>query len=107
MKTRKSIDKKKNKNLMDPLSKFSDDEIRYLYMFFVENQSVSDIAISSDPSIFEKKSIWKYTKNRIYALIWKMRYLLLEKYGHKLKQTNVDREAARLLRRRSRLRNSR
>lgn len=81
----------------DPLARFSDDELEYLYKFFVENQSVSDIALSRDPAVFEKKTLWKYTKNKIYSLIWKLRYLLQQRYGSELSNDNVDAAAAKLL----------
>lgn len=88
---------RKKQRTRDPLARFSEDELEYLYKFFVENQSVSDIALSRDPAIFEKKTMWKYTKNKIYSLIWKLRYLLEQKYGSKLNDNGVDATAAKLL----------
>ncbi len=94
--------RQRRQRVRNPLSKFSDDEIQYLYKFFVENQSVSDIAISKDPKIFEKKTLWKYTKNKIYSLIWKLRYMLEQMYGSALQDEDVDTAAANLLKRKMR-----
>ncbi|WP_449461890.1 hypothetical protein PQ610_05575 [Tardisphaera miroshnichenkoae] len=89
--------KRQRQRIRDPLARFSDDELEYLYKFFVENRSVSDIALSRDPALFEKKTLWKYTKNKIYSLIWKLRYLLEQRYGSKLNEDGVDATAAELL----------
>ena len=89
--------RRRKERTRNPLDRFTDDEIEYLYKFFVENRSVSDIALSKDPSVFEKKTVWKYTKNKIYSLIWKLRYMVEEEYGRKLKGDTVDSTVAALL----------
>jgi len=99
MRQRRTRRNEKRRKTRNPLSTFSDDELRCLYMFFVENQSVSDIALSASPSDFEKKSLWKHAKNHIYSLIWKLRYMLEERYGRTLRQNELDAQAASLLRR--------
>ena len=58
---------------------FSDEELSILYDYVVRRRSVSEIALERYPENFEKKPVWKYTKNRIYALVWKLRKRLAER----------------------------